>query len=112
MIDSRRLGLTLFVSESESNKYRKNNEWKKCAISDKTHSIKGQKYTLVEKWERDLPFFSSERITRLAFGLFCCLFTCGFGYLSTTVQRCLTGRQVMCIVKPVLEHSPAPFIEQ
>lgn len=99
MIDSRRCGTTLLILESEVNKYRGSDEWKKGVVFNKSYVIQGKTYTLVETWERQLPFFTVGRIARLALGFFCFLATCGLALLSSTIQRCFTGRQVIRVVK-------------
>jgi len=99
MIDSRKLGLTLFVSHTERDKYRNNNEWERAAASLKSYEIQGKRYQLVGKYERHMQCFSLERIWRVALGCFCCLCTLGFALISTTVQRLFTGRQVVRILQ-------------
>ena len=100
MIGSKKLGLTLFVSHSEIDKYRNNSEWTKVPATLKTYEIEGKRYHLVGKFERDLPRYSLERIARIVLAFFCCLFTFGYALRWTTVQRLFTGRQVVRILQP------------
>lgn len=101
MLESKRLGQSVFVSHAQIHNYSENLGWKVVnSPANKTYTIGKKSYHLVDKREQTQSF-SLQRALEIIAGLAILLFTLGLALISKTVRQLFNGRKVARILKPI-----------
>ncbi|CRX37687.1 DUF3638 domain-containing protein [Estrella lausannensis] len=111
------LGQKIYADTAEQSKYA---DWKTVDAKKKEVSFKGLNFKVIEKKEHKLKLFSLKRIGNICLGVFCTVSTLGLALFSKTIRQCLSGREVVRILKEdydkeyvdkILKYLPTPSLD-